>query len=269
MRQLGIDCLSVFGLPPVPFVQLAAELGCNFISLGLPPRCNPENYPAYSLKDPATQRETKAALKDHGISLLVAEGVFILPKRDVADSAADLDIMAELGARAVNVVGIEPDRTRCFDQFAHLAEMAAARGMESRVEFVAGLPVGTLADGIEAIRHVGRPDMKLVVDMMHLGRSGGTVADVMNADPSLFGYIQVCDCMNEGGDRVWEQTFERMRPGDGELPLAGFLAALPRDLPVGMEIPQRSLAEMGLGPKERLAPCVAATRSLLAKIAEK
>lgn len=266
MRQLGIDYLSVFGLPPVPFVQMAAELGCNFISLGLPPRCNPENYPAYSLKDPATQRETKSALRDYGISLLVGEGVFVLPNRDVHDNAANLDVMAELGAHFVNVVGIDPDRARCFDQFARFAEMAAERGMASRVEFVAGLPIGTLADGIAAIRHAGRPDMKLVVDMMHLGRSGGTAAEVKNTDPSLFGYIQVCDCMNEVRDRVWEQTFERMRPGDGELPLLDFLAALPRDLPIGLEIPQRGLAEAGLGPKERLGPCVAATRALLAKL---
>jgi len=269
MRQLGIDCLSIFALPPVPFVELAAALGCDFISLGLAPRCNPENYPAYSLKDPATQRETKAALRDNGIVLLVGEGIFVLPNRDVRDSAADLDILAELGACTVNVVGIDPDRKRCFDQFARLAEMAASRGMASRIEFVAGLPIGTLADGIEAIRHVGRPDIKLVVDMMHLGRSGGTAADVVNADPSLFGYIQICDCMNQVRDQVWEQTFERMRPGDGELPLFDFLAALPRDLPVGIEIPQRSLAEAGIGPRDRLAPCVAATRALLAKLPTK
>ena len=60
MRRLGIDCLSVFAMPPVPFIQLAADLGCHFITLGLPVRFNPESYPAYSLDDPVTRRETNA-----------------------------------------------------------------------------------------------------------------------------------------------------------------------------------------------------------------
>jgi hypothetical protein len=32
MRALGIEFISVFGLPPVDFVHLAAGLGCRYIS---------------------------------------------------------------------------------------------------------------------------------------------------------------------------------------------------------------------------------------------
>jgi hypothetical protein len=31
MDQLGIGFLSMFGLPPVEFVDLAADLGCRYI----------------------------------------------------------------------------------------------------------------------------------------------------------------------------------------------------------------------------------------------
>jgi hypothetical protein len=34
-ERLGIEFLSVFGLPPVEFVNLAADLGCRYISTGL------------------------------------------------------------------------------------------------------------------------------------------------------------------------------------------------------------------------------------------
>ena len=144
--------------------------------------------------------------------------------------------------------------------------MAAARGMASSLEFVAGLTIGTIGAGVEALRQVGRPDMKLVVDMMHVGRSGGTAAELAAVDPASIGYIQICDCTIVPKDASYEVIYERMRPGDGELPLRDLLAALPRGLMVGIEIPQRSLAEAGIGPRERLGACAAATRSLLAEL---
>jgi hypothetical protein len=56
--------------------------------------------------------------------------------------------------------------------------------------------------------------------------------------------------------------YERLAPGDGELPLAEILAAVPTDVVVGLEIPMRRLAECGVGPIDRLRPCVAAARQL-------
>ena len=58
-------------------------------------------------------------------------------------------------------------------------------------------------------------------------------------------------------------------PGDGELPLLDYLAALPRDLIVGLEIPIRSEALAGLGPRARMTRCVEATRALLAQLDER
>ena len=55
-------------------------------------------------------------------------------------------------------------------------------------------------------------------------------------------------------------------PGEGELPLRDMLAALPRDRVVGLEVPLRSEALAGVGPRERLGRCVAAARDLLAQL---
>jgi len=56
----------------------------------------------------------------------------------------------------------------------------------------------------------------------------------------------------------------RMVPGTGELPLRDILAALPRDLVIGIEVPRLKEARAGAGPHERLRPCVEAARDLLA-----
>jgi sugar phosphate isomerase/epimerase len=264
--RLGIDFISVFGLPPVQFVELAADLDCGFISLGLMAfDRNPHNYPPYTLGDPALQRELKAALRDRGVAIGNTEGFFVLPGRDVSAYAEALDMMAGLGTQRINTLGLDPDLPRCFDQFARLAEMAGARGIETTLEFVLGCPVGDLPTAAAAVRHVGRGDFRLLIDPMHLFRSGAGAADIAALDPASIGYAQLCDVTRVARDQMHEAKYERMVPGEGELPLRDFVRALPRELPIGLEIPQLSLAEAGVGPHERLGRCLAAARELLAE----
>jgi sugar phosphate isomerase/epimerase len=83
----------------------------------------------------------------------------------------------------------------------------------------------------------------------------------------MIGYAQLCDCPRTRTDMSYadEAKYERMVPGEGELPLADYLRALPPGVVIGLEVPQRSLAEAGVGPHERLGRCVAAARALLAQ----
>ena len=50
-NPVGIERLCVFGMPPVPFVELAASLGCQYIGIGLEAMryYNPQN-PAAIIK---------------------------------------------------------------------------------------------------------------------------------------------------------------------------------------------------------------------------
>jgi sugar phosphate isomerase/epimerase len=63
-----------------------------------------------------------------------------------------------------------------------------------------------------------------------------------------------------------EAMFERMVPGEGELPLHDILSVLPRDIVVELEVPQRTLALAGISPFDRLRPCVDAARRLLSEV---
>src|SRR5579862_2646319 len=100
MTSLSLDSLSVFGMPPVAFVDLAADLGCQYVSMApAPGDCNPHDYPAWSLRDDRSlRRDLIAALAARGLSISIGEGPFVFPDRDVADFAADVELMAELGA---------------------------------------------------------------------------------------------------------------------------------------------------------------------------
>jgi sugar phosphate isomerase/epimerase len=269
-ERLGIEHLSVFGLPPVDFVNLAGDLGCPHIATGLTAiPYNPHGYPLFSLRDdPALRRQMIAVMRDRGVSISLGEGLVVREGVDMGDRGADLAIMAELGVRRVNTVSLDPDPARTVDQIGMLAELAAAAGIETTLEFGPTLAIPDLPSALDAVRQVGRSDCKLTVDTMHLVRSGSGLDDLRALDPAVFGYVQLSDVplVARTPDYMDEAMFERMAPGTGELPLLGILAALPRDLVVGLEVPLRSEAEAGVGPRERLGRCVDAARALLARL---
>ena len=267
LNRIGIEAISVFGLPPVPFINLAADLGCANISiLPVPILPNPHGYPPFDiLGDPALRGEMKAALRDRGVAISLAEGFGVVPEVEAEDRRPDLDAVAELGAKQISLGCRDPDLARAYDQFALLAEMAAERGMTSTTEFAPTLAIKNLRMALDAVRHVGRRDYRLTIDAMHLIRSGSTVADLAAIDPDVIGYFQICDVplVSEFASYSDEARAERRIPGDGELPLLELLKLVPRDRIVGLEVPLLTAASAGVSPFDRLRPAVEATRALL------
>lgn len=273
-NRLGIDLLSVLGMPPVEFVNLAADLGCHYISTGLSSGLpfNPHGYAPFSLRDDAAlRREMIAAMRDRNVSISLGEGFAVRGGVDTRDCGADLDVMAELGITVINAVSMEPDQGRSFEQLGILVGLAASRGMVTTIEFVPGLAIADLPTALKAIQAVGSPDFRLLIDMMHLVRSGGGAKDIAALDPASIGYIQLCDVplVPKTANYMQEAMCSRLAPGKGELPLLDILAALPRDQVIGLEVPMLAEAQAGIGPQERLAPCVEAARKLLAQLDKK
>lgn len=270
MHRLGIEQLSVFGLPPVEYITLAADLGCACISLGLTGMdYNPHGYAPFSLRDDAAlRRETRAALRDRGIAIALGEGFLLRPGIGPKDLVADLDIFAELGCERINMLSIDRDPARSLDEFGVLAGLAAERGMVSTVELVPMLRIGSLDQALALLAQVGRPDFRLLVDTMHWFRLGITAADIAALDPALIDYVQLCDISETLPNRDYMDAaqFQRMMPGEGDVPLADYIAALPPHVTYALEVPLRSQAEAGVGPEARLGTCVTAARRLLGDI---
>lgn len=271
MDRLGIGFLNGFGLPPVDFVNLTADLGCRYMSAvvrGLP--LVALGYPPFSLKDDAAlRRDVLVALNDRGVAISLGDGFLVLPGAEMRAFTADLDVLAELAVPRINVVSLDPDLSRTFDQFALLTELAAQRGIQTVVEPVPGLTIGDLPTALAAREHVGRPEFRLLIDTMHLVRSGSSAADVAAIDPEHIGYAQLNDTtLRPRIDNYMEEAmFERMVPGEGELPLRDILSALSPDVVIEIEVPRRSLALAGVGPIDRLRACVEAARRLLSEVA--
>src|ERR1700752_596320 len=89
---------------------------------------------------------------------------------------------------------MEPDPARALDQLATLAELTAQRNMKFVIEFAPPHPhINTLERAVAAVRYIDRPNVALLIDTMHLFRSGGSVAQLAALDPNLIGYVQLCD----------------------------------------------------------------------------
>jgi sugar phosphate isomerase/epimerase len=269
MNELGIERLSVFGMPPVEFIHLAADLGCTAISLG--PAAfrhnDPHGYPDWSFRaDPALRRATVAALAARGVRIALFEDFSIRPDADIGAIAPDLDILCELGGERICVVSMERDAGRLVDQFGRAAQLCGERGLELTTEVGAMIRLETALD---AIAQVGRPNLRLLLDTMHFFRLGWTLDDLAAIDPALVGYVQLCDApwVSPFASYREEALCERRVPGEGELPLAAFLARIPAGVTVSLEVPQASLAQAGTSPRARLEPCVRAARALLAQVA--
>ncbi|WP_040701599.1 sugar phosphate isomerase/epimerase family protein [Nocardia vinacea] len=267
MERIGIEHLSVFGLPRIEFVDLAADLGVHNISTSLQSTgTSPLGYPHFSLStDPKLRREMGAALRNRGVTISLGEGFIVRPGVEARDRAPEIEALHELGGRRINVVSLDPDLGRTFDQFAIMAEMAAQAGIETTTEFAPALTVADLPTALAAVRHVGRPDFRLLIDTMHLIRSGAIPSDLAALDPNLIGYVQICDVPRYPAipDYMEESMTERLAPGAGELPLSEILSAIPPSTVVGLEIPQLTEARSGIGHADRIRPAIDATRALL------
>jgi sugar phosphate isomerase/epimerase len=271
MDDLGIEYQTVLGFPPVDFVHLAADLGCRYISMkarGGGGPYNPYGHPSFSfLDDVPLRRRMIAALGQRGVSVSLGEGFIVQPGVDLLADRASLDLMSEFGVTRVNAVTMDPDLNRSFDQFAAFTEAAAQRGMETTMEFARSLTLTDLDTALSAVRHVGRPDFRLLIDTMHVARSGSTPADLAAVDPRLIGYVQLSDStLRQRGATYRDDSSDRLVPGEGELSLVDILLALPAGLPVGVEAPMRSRAAQGVTVQECARQAVAGARSVLAAV---
>src|SRR5262249_30702809 len=147
-------------------------------------------------------------------------------------------------------------------------EMASERGIQTTTEFAPGLTVADLPGALEVIRQIDRPDFKLLIDTMHLIRSGSSPRDLAAVDPDLIAYVQLSDAPRVGqlSNYQLEAMTERRIPGQGELPLLEILKVVPRDRVISLEVPMLSQAKAGVGPHERLRPAIAVLKIWLAQL---
>ncbi|MDR5827150.1 TIM barrel protein [Caballeronia sp. LP006] len=237
MKPLSLAHLTVLDVGPPDLIELAASAGFRAISIRL---CSPVHggieYPL--LARSSELRSTKRLLHELDVKVTDIEVITLAANTSIGDYESTFEAGAELGAHRACVNIDDTDRARVIDRFSALCDLAAPFGLSLDVEFMLWRPVARLADAVNIVRSSGKPNAFVLIDALHLIRSGGTVEEVAALDPQIIGSVQLCDApMASPADIVAEARGDRLLPGEGELPLRALLAVLPDNLPLAVEVP--------------------------------
>jgi sugar phosphate isomerase/epimerase len=184
------------------------------------------------LDDTPRLRETAAQFADTGVRLLDIEALRLLPDNRHDDARRILDAGARLGARNVLVIANDPDEGRLVERLAAVCAAAVDRGLRACLEFMIFSAVRTLADARGVLDRAGHRGGAVLVDALHLCRSGGTPADLAAVPARLLPYAQLCDAPAEPArpvvDEGWPYRRAHFRPPgtSSGLELSGIDAAV-------------------------------------------
>ena len=237
-RIVSLAAGVVQEFPPEDVVYAAAEAGFNAVGIW----CDLETW---------TNERTanvKSALTETGITALDLEVVWFKPGESTDTHNRFVDIAKTIGAKNILCVSSETDINRTKERFRHICQLTEGSDIRVVLEFLAITEIDTLEKALEVINDVNHPAGGVLIDALHLQRTGSCARDVADIDPNLLPYIQLCDASealaDESFDGVLEDAiFLRKLPGQGQLPLDDLLKVVEANTPLSLEIRSRTLIE--------------------------
>jgi sugar phosphate isomerase/epimerase len=260
---LGLAHLTALELSPPALVTEAARAG--FASVGLRVVPATTGGPAYPTRvGTEDHRALKQILKAEGVGVSDIEFIQLTPEIDVQAFAGVFEAAADLGAISVTVSGDDHDPARLTAHFAELCDLALVFGLRVDLEFMRWRAIGTLPLALAIVRQAGKSNGAVLVDALHLTRSGGKAADLISIPDEWLRAAQICDAgagmPTTEAAIIAEAREGRLPPGEGALPLGDLLEALPADTFLSVEMPMPALET-----RVRIAAAFDATRRLLGR----
>jgi sugar phosphate isomerase/epimerase len=267
-RPISLAALTVLELTPPEMVDCAAAAGFSHVGIRLLPATPTE--PQYDIVgDTPLLREVERRLADTGVKVLDVEIFRIRPSTRASDYEAAIATAARLGASELVVAANDSDESRLIDSFAAFCDLAGRYGLGADLEFMPWTDAKDFAQAARIIRRTGRNNAGMLVDPFHFSRSRSRIEDIATIPPSRFHFMQFCDvpaAIPPTMDEILaEARGERLFPGEGGVDLVGLLRALPRELPLSLEVPTLTLAKT-VGATERARRALAATKRVLTQL---
>lgn len=267
-RPLSLAALTVLELTPPEMVTCAAEAGFSHVGIRLLPATATE--PQYDIVgDTRMLREVEQRLADTGVKVLDVEIFRLKRETRVAEYEAAIATAARLGASALLLAGNDPEEARLIETFGAFCDLADSYGLSAGLEFMPWTDAKDLVQAARIVEATGRDNAAVLIDPFHFSRSRSRVEDIASIPPSRLHYLQFCDVPAEipaTMDEILAQARgERLFPGEGGLALLELLRAVPRDIPLSLEVPTHTLART-VGATERARIALAATRRVLTQL---
>jgi sugar phosphate isomerase/epimerase len=249
-RMLSLAAGTVLDVEPADAVDVAAAAGWDAVGLWF----DPDTW------TPARTAAVGRRLQATGITALDVEPVIL--GRGGDPGAVLVDVAAELGAHHVLVASGPAERGEVVDRVGELCARAAGSDVVVVLEFLPIFSIGTLAAAVEVVEEVGHANGAVLVDTLHLARSGGSPAD-LGAVRRLLPYLQLADAPAQPTASLREEALHgRLLPGEGALPLRAVLDQVPR-VPVSVELRSQPLLDAHPDPVDRARVVLSATRKVL------
>lgn len=265
-NRLSLAPLTINEAGPLELISAAAAGGFDAVALRVIGPPGIESTVVAVAQIP----EIRKRAGDLGIGIFSTTGIWLRPDFEVSRVEHALANAAALGAAYCLAAGYDDDGPRLTANFATLCRTAAPLGLSIGIEFMPYLPVKNIGDAVRLAQAAAQPNAGVIVDALHLARSGGAPGDVAAIEPSLISYVQLCDAPRERPpmlERREESLHHRLYPGDGELPLHDLMDALPHDITVDVEAPVASDTHLPFDERARRAGD--ATRRFLQKHRER
>ena len=275
---IGIAHLTLLRLSPPELVTTAAEAGYDFVGIRVKAVTEGEHQYPMQPGSPMS-RETLRRLDDTGLTVRDIEFLTLRPDTGPDDWQPALEAGAALGASTFSVVGVDDDSARLTDTLARLTADGAAYGIRPTLEPISYQPVSRVADAAAIARATGAA---VLLDALHIQRGGSSLDDVRALEPELVPCIQLCDgplavpqtlelptelplgMKADGSVLQVEARVQREVVGEGGLPLAELLAAVPAATPISVEVPHARL-QARLSAAEFATYNLRAVQALLAR----
>jgi sugar phosphate isomerase/epimerase len=242
----SLAALTALDLPPPKLIEVAHA--CGYEQVGLRLLAATLGGTAYPLMDDRQQlRETKARLSATGVRVADLEVVAFRENTVVASLEAFLETGGELGARHSLVAAYDPDLARFADRFAEYCALTERFGLTADLEFMPWTFVPDLPTASRIVEKTRSPAAGVLVDALHLDRSGGRLDDLGKLPPHRLHYWQICDAPAERpatmDAMIHAAREERMFPGEGGIDLVNLAKAMPADITISIEVPTATLAK--------------------------
>ena len=216
-------------------------------------------------------RAARAALAATGLPALDIEVIWLKPDSAMDDHRKVIEVGGELGAASGLRVSADPAHGSTAARLADLCRHAEGSGIRVALEFGVFTEVKTLGAAIAILDAVAHPLRALLIDPIHVDRSGSAIADIARVDPALLPYAQFCDAPAKRPDPadfdavIVDAIDLRAQCGEGGLPLDELYASLPRNIPLSIELRSKALRDGYPDPAERARAVARATRAWLAR----
>ncbi|MDB5827617.1 MAG: Sugar phosphate isomerase/epimerase [Variovorax sp.] len=249
---------------PMVVIDAASQAGYGAAGPRISGRYPGDAWPSVD-EVPEALKKVRASADAGGVRISSVSGYYISPAVQPAHLRANVEAAMALGAPLILQGCFEPDHARVAMLLRDYAAAAADAGVRIALEFMPMSGLKTIGQTQQLVAASGASNVGLLIDTLHLARSGATAEDVAALDPASIFLTQLSDAPAQlaPDSTLFDEAMSgRMYLGDGGLDLAAVVRALAPEAELELETPV--VAHAGLAPAARAQHAADAARRFFA-----